>query len=207
MSYRSGDITKSEYTRTAAATLAYFLSRQHDAVGVATFEDRVTQYLPPRHRPGHLQRLMAILQREPSGQATDLAGPLNEIAGTVHRRGLFILLSDLLVSADVVRESLKNVRSAGHDVVVLRILDPAELGFPFTSPAMFQDHETGREIYIDPQLAAADYRRRFAQHADEITKTCRDLGVDLETIPTDRSLDLILFDLLKSRMRHGRLGK
>jgi uncharacterized protein (DUF58 family) len=205
MSYRSGDVTKSEYTRTAAATLGYFLSRQHDAVGVATFEDRVTQYLPPRHRPGHLQRLMAILQREPAGQATDLAGPLNEIAGAVHKRGLFILLSDLLVPADVFRTSLNNVRSAGHDVVVLRILDPAEVSFPFTSAAMFQDHETGREMYIDPQSAAADYRRRFASHAAEIMKACRDLGVDLETITTDRSLDLMLFDLLKARMRHGRI--
>src|SRR4051794_9723122 len=108
MNYQSGEIKKSEYTRTAAATLAYFLSRQHDAVGVATFEERVTQYLPPRHRPGHLQRLMAMLQREPAGQATDLAGPLNEIAGAVHKRGLFILLSDLLVPAEIVRASLNN---------------------------------------------------------------------------------------------------
>lgn len=207
MSYHSGEIKKSDYTRTAAATLAYFLSRQHDAVGVATFEDRVTQYLPPRHRPGHLQRLIAMLQREPAGQATDLTGPLNEIAGAVHKRGLFILLSDLLVPAEAVRRALNNVRSAGHDVVVLRILDPAEIEFSFTAPALFQDAETGREIYIEPRLAATDYRRRFASHADEISKTCRDLGIDFETITTDRALDLILFDLLKARMRHGKMGK
>ncbi|HEY8505414.1 MAG TPA: DUF58 domain-containing protein, partial [Gemmataceae bacterium] len=94
MGYGSGPVTKTEYARTAAATVAYFLSRQRDAVGLITFEDRVVEYLPPRYRPGHLHRLMAALQREPQGRATDLVGPLQEVAATVHRRGLFILLSD-----------------------------------------------------------------------------------------------------------------
>ena len=83
MGYGSGPYTKARYARTAAATLAYFLSTQRDAVGLATFEDRITDYLAPRHRPGHLRRLMAMLEREPQGRTTDLAGPLEEIAATV----------------------------------------------------------------------------------------------------------------------------
>ena len=67
MGYRSGDYSKSEYARTAAATIAYFLTLQRDAVGLLTFEDRITDYLPPRHRPGHLRRLLAMLDREPKG--------------------------------------------------------------------------------------------------------------------------------------------
>ncbi len=85
MGYRSGAYSKFEYARTAAATLAYFLTLQRDSVGLTTFEDRVTDVLPPRHRPGHLRRLLAMLQRDPEGRATDLARPLEEIAAAIKK--------------------------------------------------------------------------------------------------------------------------
>ena len=125
--------SKSDYARTAAATIAYFLTMQRDAVGVLLFEDRITEYLPARYRPGHLRRLMAALEREPTGRATDLAEPLEEIAATVRKRGLIILISDLLAPTDSLQTRLGYLRSRGHDVVVLRVLDPAELSFSFTN--------------------------------------------------------------------------
>jgi uncharacterized protein (DUF58 family) len=204
MGYRSGLYSKSEYARTVAATIAYFLSTQRDAVGLLTFEDRITEYLPPRYRPGHLRRLMAVLEREPQGLATNLAEPLEQIAATVRKRGLIVLISDLLAPTDALRTRLGYLRSRGHDVVVLRILDPAEVQFSFTTPAMFQDVESGRELYIDPDGAKGEYLRRFAAHAAEIERSCVDLGIEYEQIATDRPLELVLFDLLKARMRRGR---
>src|SRR5581483_11939960 len=138
-----------------------------DAVGLLTFEDRITEYLPPRYRPGHLRRLMAILEREPEGRATNLAEPLEQIAATVRKRGLIILISDLLAPIDLLQTRLGYLRSRGHDVVVLRVLDPAEAQFTFESPAMFHDVESGRELYIDPTAAKAEYLRRFESHAAE----------------------------------------
>jgi uncharacterized protein (DUF58 family) len=204
MGYRSGSYSKSDYARTAAATIAYFLAMQRDAVGVLLFEDRITEYLPARYRPGHLRRLMAALEREPAGRATDLVQPLEEIAVTVRKRGLIILISDLLAPTDSLQTRLGYLRSRGHDVVVLRVLDPAEVAFPFTTPAMFHDVESGREIYVDPSAARPDYLRRFAAHAGEIERSCVDLGIEYEQITTDRPLELVLFDLLKARMRRGR---
>jgi uncharacterized protein (DUF58 family) len=204
MGYKSGAYSKIEYARTAAATIAYFLSTQRDAVGLLTFENRITEYLPPRHRPGQLRRLMALLEREPEGRATNLAEPLEQIAATVRKRGLIILLSDLLAPTDSLRTRLGYLRSRGHDVIVLRVLDPAEVSFEFATPAMFLDVESGRELYIDPAAARAEYLRRFRAHADEIERACVDLGVEYELITTDRPLELVLFDLLKLRMRRGR---
>jgi uncharacterized protein (DUF58 family) len=204
MGYRSGSYSKSEYARTAAATIAYFLSTQRDAVGLTTFEDRIVEYLPARYRPGHLRRLMAILDREPEGRATNLAGPLEQVAATVRKRGLIILISDLLAATDMLRTRLGYLRSRGHDVIVLRILDPAEVSFSFSAPAMFLDVESGREVYIDPSQAKSDYLRRFAAHAAEIERSCVDLGIEYQSITTDRPLELLLFDLLKARMRRGR---
>jgi len=205
MGYGSEDYTKGEYARTVAATIAYFLSSQRDAVGLATFEDRIVDYIPPRHRPGHLRRLMAALEHEPSGKATDLAGPLEQIAATVRKRGLIILISDLLASTDLLRSRLGSLRALGHDVIVLRILDPEEVRFEFTTPAMFLDVESGRELYVDPTAARAEYLRRFADHATAIERACADLGIDYESLTTDRPLELVLFNLLRARMRRGRI--
>ncbi len=204
MGYSSGPYSKWEYARTAAATIAYFLSRQRDAVGLVTFEDRITDYLPPRHRPGQLRRLMGMLEREPIGKATDLAKPLEEIAATVRKRGLIVLISDLLVPVEALRTRLGYLRSRGHDVVVLRVLDPAEVNFQFANPAMFRDVESGQELYVDPDAVRTEYLRRFGEHAAEVERACSDLGVEFDPIATDRPLELVLFDLLKARMRRGR---
>jgi uncharacterized protein (DUF58 family) len=204
MGYGSGPYSKSDYARTAAATIAYFLSTQRDAVGLITFEDRIKEFLPARYRPGQLRRLFAVLERQPEGRATDLAAPLEEIAATVRKRGLIVLISDLLAPLEPLRTRLGYLRSRGHDVVVLRVLDPAEVAFGFTAPAMFLDVESGRDVYVDPGEARAEYQRRFSAHAAEIERACVDLGIEYEPVTTDQPLELVLFDFLKARMRRGR---
>lgn len=204
MGYGTAGVSKWEYARTAAATIAYFLSRQRDAVGLVTFEDRVVEYVPPRVRPGHLAHLMALLHREPLGKATDLVGPLNEVGAATPRRGLFVIFSDLLVSAESVRAAIGNLRAAGHDVVVFQVLDPQEVKFGFDTPGLFRDAETGREVFIDPRTAAGTYRTRFAAHAAEVRKACVGVGADFEQVTTDHPLELVLFDLLRARLRRGR---
>ncbi len=204
MGYSSVGYTKSDYARTAAATIAYFLSTQRDAVGLLTFEDRVVDYLPPRYRPGHLRHVMAALQREPEGRATDLVAPLKQIASTVRKRGLVVMISDLLAPIDVLATHLGYLRSQGHDVILLRVLDPAELTFQFTAPAMFQDVESQRELYVDPQAARAGYLRKFQEHASELKRICENQGIELVSIGTDRALELVLFDLLRLRMSRTR---
>ena len=204
MGYGTVGYTKSDYARTVAATIAYFLSTQRDAVGLLTLEDKIIDYLPPRHRPGHLRRLMGMLDREPTGNATDLASPLEEIAATVRKRGLIVLISDLLAPTDMLKTRLGYLRARGHDVTVLRVLDPAEVSFSFDKAAMFKDVESGREIYIDPSAARAEYLKRFGAHAAEVRRACVDLGVEYQQITTDQPMELMLFDLIKARMRRGK---
>jgi uncharacterized protein (DUF58 family) len=204
MTYGSITHTKADYARTAAATIAYFLATQRDAVGLAMFEDRVTGYIPPRHRPGHLRRLMAAMERPSESLATDLAGPLEEVAATTRKRGLIVLISDLLAPVEMLRNRLGYLASRGHDVVVIRILDPAEVGFTFGNAAMFRDVESGRQLYIDPGTARAEYLRRFQAHAAALSRACADQGIECATMTTDQPLELVLYDLLRARMRRAR---
>lgn len=204
MGFGSLAYNKAEYAKTAAATLAYFLAAQRDAVGLVTFDEQIQEYLPARFRPGHLHRLMVALGRAPAGQATDLGPPLEQIAKTASKRGLIVLISDLLAPIDALETQLGYLRSRGHDVMLMRVLDPAEIDFNFGDAALFEDLESGRDLYVDPQAARGRYLERFAEHAAGVVRACNRLGIDYYELTTDRPLELALFDFLNSRLRRGR---
>lgn len=204
MGYSSLSYDKASYARTAAATIAYFLVLQRDAVGLITFDAGIKEFLPARFRPGHLHRLMMSLEHAPAGTATDLAAPLEQVAKTARKRGLVVLLSDLLAPLEALETRLGYLRARGHEVVVMRVLDPAEVDFPFQEAAMFHDVESGRELYVDPSLARERYRQRFDEHAEGLSRVCNKLGIDFSVLPTDRPLELALFDFLSTRLRRGR---
>lgn len=203
MGFGSGSYSKSEYAKTMAATLAWFLNRQRDAVGLVTFGDRIIDRVPARYRAGHLRRLMVTLENATVGTSTDLAAPLEQIAETVTKRGLVVLISDLLAPLDTFQQNLNYLRSRGHDVVILRTLDPAEVDFSFEQATMFQDLETGREIYVDPRTAVSEYKRCFEQHESAIKESCDQLGIDYFQVRTDQPLETSLFDLLQTRAQGG----
>jgi len=201
MGYGSVGYTKSQYAGTLAATLAYFLFGQGDAVGLATFDDRIREYMPPRNRPSYLRRLMLSLEAPPEGGATDLGTPLQHLAEMLTKRGLIVLVSDLLTSIEKLERDLGYLSAGGHDVVVFQVLDPAEVRFDFESPALFQDVESGRDIYVDPSVARKAYQRRQNEHGDKIRSICQSLGVDYHLFATDCPFDLALLEFLQHRMR------
>lgn len=204
MSYGSAEYSKAEYAATTAATLAYYLMKQRDAVGLMTFDERVIEYLPARYRPGHLHRLMVSLQHPTGGKSTDIMRPIEQIAQLVNKRGLIVLISDLLAPIESLQPRLGYLRSRGHEVVVFRVLDRTELEFKFDNAALFQDMESGRELYIDPESSRGEYLRRFREHSAAIASACGSLGIDLYEFAIDRPLELTLFDFLHARAKRGR---
>ncbi|RCS46427.1 DUF58 domain-containing protein [Bremerella cremea] len=204
MSFGTVGYTKAEYAKTAAATIAYFLSLQRDAVGLLTFDEAITDRIPARFRPGHVHQLMMSLERAPAGKATDIEKPLEQIAATVAKRGVVVLISDLLTPIGSLKKNLSYLRARGHEVVILRVLDPREIDFQFEKPAMFHDIESGRNLYIDPEAARESYLHEFQEHAQALQTICNNLGIDLHSIAIDRPLELILFDLLADRMKRNR---
>src|SRR6187551_1483780 len=116
MTYGSKGYSKADYARTFAATLGYFLAQQGDAIGLLTFDEKVREYLPARHRPGHLRHLMLALEKPAAGAATDLAAPLRRIAELTQKRGLIVLLTDLLAPIDSLEAPLALLTAARHEV-------------------------------------------------------------------------------------------
>ena len=204
MQYSSGEYTKADYARTLAATLAYFLSNQRDSVGMVLFAEEILDYHEARFRPGHMGRLLASLDRNTEGKQTDLQKPLSQIARTVNRRGLIVLMSDMLADVDSLQDNLGYLKSRGHDVLVLRVLDPAELTYPFENANMVRDLETGQDIYIEPSEARRQYVANFTAHETQIEEACQRLGADYKRMLTNDPIENALFDVLRSQMQRGR---
>ena len=207
MGFGSLGYTKAEYANTLAATLAHFLHQQGDAIGLLTFDERIRDYLPARHKPGHLRHLMLALEKPAGGTTTDLEAPLQRIVEIVRKRGLMLLLSDLLAPIEALENNLGRLTAAGHEVLLFHLLDPAELHLRFEQAALFLDVESGREIYLDPHLARADYRRKLEAHTAAARAICEKLGIGYHHFTTDRPLELALFDFLRERMHGGRKVK
>lgn len=204
MQYSSTDYTKADYARTLAATLAYFLSNQRDSVGLLLFADEILDYHEARFRPGHMGRLLAALDRTTAGKQTDLQKPLAQIARTVNRRGLVVLISDMLSDVGLLQDHLSYLRSRGHDIIVLRVLDPAEIDYPFVEAQMVRDLESGQDIYVDPAQVREQYKAKFEAHDAEIQTACDRLGATYSRMLTNEPLDGALFDLVRGQMQRGR---
>jgi uncharacterized protein (DUF58 family) len=207
MSFGSGDIEKSEYAKTLAASLAWFLFRQRDAVGLITFDEAIDQVLPARFRPGHLRHLLGALERSTGGSETNISRPLEQVAATIQKRGLIVLVSDLLVPVDSITKPLSYLRAIGHDVVLLRVLDPSEVDFSFGQASMFVDLESNREIYVDPSAVAENYQKQFAAHRSEIKTFCDENGIDFFEALTSDPVQKSLFNFLQARTHQAQRGQ
>ena len=204
MTFGSVGYSKAEYANTLAATLAYFLNQQGDAVGLMTFDERIRDYVPARHRHGHLRQVMHALEKPAGGEGTDVSTPLKRAAELVRKRGLMVLISDMLAPLDTLEKDLALLAASGHEVLLFQLFDPAEINFGFEKSAQFIDLESGQDIFIDPVQARREYVEGFDAHNDAVELACQKNGIGYHRLLTDRPLELTLFDFLRERMRRGR---
>ena len=205
MGYGSDEYSKADYAATLAATLSFFLMGQGDAVGLATFDEKPDQAIPARNRPGHLRRLMIRLEQAPRGSGTNLIAPLKAISEMIRRRGVFVLISDLLAPIEELESHLSYLAAAGHDLVIFHTLDRAELEFTFDRATHFRDAETGQDLYIDPDAARAGYLEKLNAHLEALRGICDRNRIDYRLVPTDQPLELSLFDFIRNRKDAGML--
>ncbi len=201
MSYGSQETSKLDYARYLAACLAYFSRSQGDRVGIVTFDNNITEYVPPSLR--HLDVLLHTLARAKAGAPGSLA-PLGRIGETLSRRGILVVISDLYEEPERVLRSLNDLRHRGHDVVVFHLLDPAELTFPFDRASSFQDLETGEEIPVVPDKLREEYRSLLRGHIDDLERMCKANRMDYAVLDTSEPLDHALFRYLATRQRMSR---
>ena len=205
MSFGSGSYTKHDYARTVAASLAWLLNRQGDAVGLTLFDDHVRSIVPARYRPGQLRRLFVTLEEPASGLDTKPGVAMEDVAQRLRKRGLVILISDMLAPVQQIGDGLRLLRGCLHDLVVFQILDPAEKNLTFDGPKLFEDLESGQKIYADPNQARSEYQRRLDDHNLAIQSECESVGAAYRQLTTDQPLELALAEFLQARRQRSRM--
>ena len=201
MGYGSHGITKIEYGCYLAGALAYLMSRQRDATGLIAFDEGIVSMLPPSARGGQLRAMLIALERLKIGKRTDVAKPLKDLAVTIRKRGLVVLISDLLDDSDRVIEGLKHFRHQGTDVIVFHVLDPDELRFPFEQAARFRDLETADEVLAVPGSIRQDYLDRLQALIAKYKRELGLTGIDYCQLETSQPLELGLMSYLMTRRR------
>ncbi len=192
---------KLEYCSYLAAAFTFLMLKQRDSVGLVGFDEKIHTYIPPRSSASHLHILLSKLDEQKPTKQTDIAETLHEMAERIKRRGLIIILSDLLDDPQKVLAGLKHFRHRKHEVIVLQTLDPSEREFSFPREAIFEDMETGEEITTLPWQIKKDYQRAFDAVFDDFARECRMSNIDYHRIDTSQTYDYSLFAYLNKRSK------
>ncbi len=206
MSYQSEGtaMSKLEYARSVAAALSHLILRQADGVGLVTFDDRIRTTVRASSNPSHLEQLVHVMADAPAQRKTATGRIFHELAERFSRRGIVIILSDLFDDVDAVLAGLKHFRHRRHEVILMHVLDPAELDFPFRRTTMFCGLEEFPDLLVDARALRKAYLGEFERFVRRVERGCRRQKIDYVQLRTDQSLEIALSSYLASRMTRAK---
>jgi len=193
--------SKFDYGATAAASLAYLLQQQQDAVGLVTFHRQVERYLPPSSHPTHLKRMFHELEQVTPDDQTDISNVFPELARQIRKRGLVVLISDLFLDLPTLAESLRQFRLRKHEVVVFHVLHADEINFPFQDNTQFRGLEVDQPLLAEPRALRNSYLEVLQDYLTKVRKLCANSGIDYVPLNTEEPLDAALAGYLTFRQR------
>ena len=204
MSYASNGWSKFDYGATLAASLAYLMLKQQDSVGLMTFTQKIDRVVPPLAAPGHLFAILKELEDTVPRGETAAGAILQELAGSLKRRGFIVLISDLLDRSEEVLRGLKQLRSRGSDVIVFHLLDRDELDFPFEDSTLFEDLEEDLKLLTDPPAIRPAYQKAIQDLIESYRQSCVSYRIDYSLFDTATGLDRALVRYLTWREKFRR---
>lgn len=200
MRFGSLDWSKHDYATWTAAALAYLLSLQTDNFALAiTHGAEVTQWMPPRRGDANRAALTEALEQEEAHGEGDPGEGLEAAASRMERRGLVVWISDCLGEPDAAVRAASRLRHAGHDLITLRILDPAEIDFPYGRHTRFEALEGLDHLLLEPRAVRDAYLAEFEEHGATLRRGLRALRSDFRRLPTHEPLDVGLNSFLSAR--------
>ncbi len=197
-------MTKFDYAATVAASLAYLLQQQQDAVGLVTFDVGVRRNLPPSSHPSHMKLLLHELANTTPDDRTDVSEIFHRLAEQISRRGLIVLVSDLFVDIDTLTRGLQHFRHKRHEVVVFQVMHHDELEFPFQDNVLFRGLEIDRQVLTEPRALRRAYLEAAERFLSRVRKACANNGIDYMLMSTQQPLDAALSRYLAFRRRSAR---
>jgi uncharacterized protein (DUF58 family) len=201
MRYRSdaAAMSKLEYAKCVAASLAYLILQQQDSVGLVTFDSEVRTLVRPSSNPSHLEQLLSVMEHASAERKTSTGLVLHDLAERFKKRGIVVVLSDLLDDVQALLTGAKHLRHRRHEVIMMHVLDPAEISFPFQQPLLFRGLEQLPDVMVEPRGLRKAYLAQFAHYLRRLKEGCRTEQIDYVSLPSDGSLEVALTSYLASR--------
>ena len=200
MAYAStGNVSKLQYAQFIAAALGYMVLRQQDSVGLALFDDAVRRFVRPSGQPSHLKELLRVMDVTPAREKSDIGIVFNDLAERFKKRGVVVVLSDLLDEVPRIIAGLKHFRHRRHEVIIFHILDPAEVDFPFRDTTLFKGMEGMPDVVAEPHGLRKAYQEELRTFLDALKRGCQSIDIDYVPLRTDQDLDGPLTSYLASR--------
>jgi uncharacterized protein (DUF58 family) len=203
MAFHSGELNKLAYGSYLAAALAYLMLHQNDAVGLVLFDSEIRQHLPPKARPTQFRRILDLLDHSYSREDTDVAVVLHDVAERIPRRGLVVLISDLIDDEQKLANGLQHFRHNNHEVIVFHVLDDAELTFPYDRQTRFKDMEGSGRLTANPKTLRQRYLARINTFLDTLKAICFERNISYNLANTKEPYDRFLAAYLEKRARLG----
>lgn len=202
MTYQGPDapMSKLEYAQTMAASLAHLVLQQQDSVGLVTFDREIRHITKASSNPSHLRSLLHEMQETSAEEKTALGPIFHDLAERIKRRSIVVVISDLFDDAHEILAGLKHFRHRRHEAIVLHVLDPAELDFPFQQMTLFEGLEQLPDVLTEPKTLRKAYLKEMGDYLKQIKVGCRQQQSDYVQIRTDQPLDVTLSSYLSARM-------
>jgi uncharacterized protein (DUF58 family) len=188
-----------EYSNYLAASLSYFMTQQRDGPGLVTLDNKIVNFIPASMKAGHLHTILMSMEKGALGTASNLSVPLHHLAEIYSRRGIVILITDLMDDEEGIRSALKHMRFKGHEVIIFHIMDYDEIEFPFSGLSRFEEMETNKEMLTLPNALRASYIKNVNNFITSWRSECQKMDIDYVLLNTSKPLDFALMSYLAKR--------
>ncbi|MBN2023055.1 MAG: DUF58 domain-containing protein [Pirellulales bacterium] len=201
MTYQSAGapMSKLDYARCLTAALAYLVLHQQDSVGLVTFDNETRAMVRPRGNPSHLGDLVQVMERTAAERKTATGAIFHDLAERFRRRGIVVIASDLFDDVQTMMAGLEHFRHRRHEVVLLHVLDPAEVDFPFQETTLFRGLESMPDVLVEPRSLRRAYLKEMEAFVRRLKRGCRMHQIDYVPMRTDRPVDVALSAYLSAR--------
>jgi uncharacterized protein (DUF58 family) len=197
-----GAVSKLDYARFFGAALVYLAHRQHDAVGLLTFNDRIHSFRPPTARAAGVRTIYHELDDMHASGGSNWQLPLEHVQGQFKKSGLIVVISDFYTEPDALAKVLTGLAARGHDLLLVHVLDPEEKSLNLSQTATLKDAETGEVMEVTKEEVRRDYPERLANHIDTLKRLTLGMGGHYLQVDTNEPLDRTLAGYLHFRARH-----
>lgn len=199
MTYSSGKISKLEYAKYLAASLAYLVVDQGDSAGVGIFDGKLQNYIAPKSNMQILHDISNELEKVDPQPRTNVGAVLHDFAHRMNRRGFVMLFSDLFDNTEEFIQGLNHLRFGGHNVILFHVLDPYEIEFPLNGMWKFMGLEGEGEVITQPGRVRANYLKELEEFVGGIRKACAKAQVDYVLVNTRDPVEQTITNYLLQR--------